>query len=59
MATKLNSILIFGAIIIFLTYQSDVRSKFLERQKSDSNIQRPPIKDIDCILAIYVFMKYW
>ena len=52
MATKLNSILIcFGAIIIFLTYQSYVRSKFSQQQKPDSYIH--PTNELDCTEAIY------
>ena len=50
--TKLNSIF-FGAIIILLTYQSYVRSKFSHQQKPDSNIHRPPTDELDCTQAIY------
>ena len=56
MATKLNSFLILfciGAIIILLTYQSYVRSKFSHQQKPDSDIHRPPTNELDCTRAIY------
>ena len=54
MATKLNSILFFfGAIIILLTYQSYVRSKFSHQQKPDSNIHRPPTIELNSTHAIY------
>ena len=49
MVTKLNSnLILFGAINIFLTYQSDVRSKFSRPQKPDSNIHRAPTNELDC-----------
>ena len=56
MATKLNSFLILfciGAIIILLTYQPYVRSKFSHQQKPDSDIHRPPTNELDCTQAIY------
>ena len=41
------------AIIILLTSQSYVRSKFSCQQKLDSNIHRPPTNEINCTWAMY------
>ena len=38
---------------MLLTYQSYVISELSHQQKPDSNIHRPPIKELDCTQAIY------
>ena len=36
-----------------MTYQSYVRSKFSQQQKTGFNIHRPPTIELDCTQAIY------
>ena len=51
--TKRNSNFVFGAIIILLTYQSYVRSKFSHKQEPDSILHWPPTDELDCTRVIY------